>query len=179
MSLRSRLIQLGAAGALLGAAVMLAPLESGRAPQLTPYADVGGVKTWCYGETAGVPKAVYTLQECDQLLLQSVHKHWVGIRHELPQDAPQSVQEAGISVAYNVGVSGFLWELNEHRQRVPSRLVLRLRARDWAGFCAAIEAPFRGTRGVAQGYKATVQGRPVRGLENRRREEARVCRRDL
>ena len=178
MRLPDRLKALGAAGALLCAAVLLAPLESGTEPQLTPYYDVGGVRTWCYGETAGVPKAVYTTQECDKLLLQSVQRHWEGIKHVIPEDAPLGVHVAAISVTYNVGIRGFLYEQQAGRI-VPSRLVQRLRARDWEGFCTAVGAPFQARHGVALGYKATVQGRPHRGLANRRAQEVQVCRRGL
>jgi hypothetical protein len=91
MSLRSRLIGLGALGFLATAGAILGPMESGpKGPQLVPYDDIGGVPTWCYGETAGAPKARYTVPECDQLLLQSVRKHWDGIKHTVPENAPQS-----------------------------------------------------------------------------------------
>lgn len=178
MRLPDRLKALGAAGALLCAALLLVPLESGTEPQLTPYYDVGGVRTWCYGETAGVPKAVYTTQECDKLLLQSVQRHWDGIKHVIPEDAPMGVHVAAISVTYNVGIRGFLYE-QRNGVTVPSRLVQHLRARDWEGFCTAVGAPFEARHGVAQGYKATVQGRPHRGLANRRAQEVQACRRGL
>lgn len=178
-SLRNRLINLGASGAILGAAAFLGPIESGsRGPQLFPYADIGGVATWCYGETTGQPKARYTATECDALLLKSVQKHWAGISMYVPEDAPKSVKEAMISVAYNVGPSGWAWELRKD-QKVPSRFRVALARKDWQGACAAITAPWQGTYGTAKGYKATVKGKPSRGLENRRAREAVLCRADL
>ena len=180
MSLRSRLIALGAVGFLATAGAFLGPIESGpRGPQLTPYADIGGVKTWCYGETAGRAKVRYTVPECDRQLLDSMSKHWAGIEHKVPEHAPASVKAGMLSVAYNVGVSGFLWELDAHRRRVPSRFIEPLAAGDWEAACAAIGAPWRGKHGIALGYKATVRGKPIRGLENRRKAEEALCRQDL
>lgn len=170
MSLRQRLMYLGASGLILGASTFLAPLEvlpSG--PNLTPYDDIGGVSTWCYGETGGRPKTQYTLAECDAMLLVSVQKHWDGIKDAVPYDAPQSVKEAMTSVAYNVGVAGW-------RHPVFTR---PLAGGDWKGACAAITAPWQGKRGVAKGFKATVKGKPARGLENRRAKEYKLCMRDL
>lgn len=180
MSLRSRLITLGAVGFLATAGSFLGPIESGpKGPQQVPYSDIGGVKTWCYGETAGTTKARYTVAECDTLLLQSMRKHWVGIEHVVPESAPQGVKAAMLSVAYNVGVQGFLWELDAQGRRVPSRFIKPLAAKDWAATCRAITAPWQGKHGIALGYKATVKGKPVRGLENRRKAEGALCRQDL
>lgn len=180
MSLRQRLVVLGAAGFLATAGAFLGPIESGpRGPQLTPYADIGGVPTWCYGETAGAPKPRYTVAECDQQLILSMHKHWVGIQHAVPQSAPQSVKAGMLSVAYNVGVSGFLWELDARGRRVPSRFLQPLASGDWEAACSEITAVWQGKHGVALGYKATVRGKPIRGLENRRKKEYSLCRQDL
>lgn len=180
MSLRNRLITLGAVGFLATAGAFLGPAESGRSgPQLTPYDDIGGVKTWCYGETAGTPKARYTLAECDAELIRSMQRHWDGIKHVVPQAAPESVKAGMLSVAYNVGVSGFLWELDAQGRRVPSRFVLPLKQGRWEAACAAITASWKGKHGIALGFKATVKGKPIRGLENRRKAEGALCRQDL
>lgn len=175
MSLRTRLVNLGAAGVVLGAAVFLGPTE---APVLKPYQDIGGVKTWCYGETLGIPKPSYTLEECDQSLIDATTRHWEGITRYVPQDAPLSVKEAMLSVAYNTGVGGWAWE-KRGGKNVPSRFRESLLKGDWKGTCAAIIAPWQGAKGVAKGYKATVKGAPVRGLENRRAKEYKLCVRDL
>lgn len=180
MQLRQRLIVLGAAGFLATAGSFLGPVESGpKGPQLAPYNDIGGVPTWCYGETAGTPKPRYTVAECDLLLLQSMRKHWDGIKHVVPEKAPQSVKAGMLSVAYNVGVSGFLWELDAQGRKVPSRFRAPLAAGDWQAACRAITAPWQGKHGVALGFKATVKGKPVRGLENRRKRELAICLQDL
>lgn len=179
MNLKTRLLGLGAAGFLAIAGSFLGPIESGPSgPQLKPYADMGGVKTWCYGETAGPAKAQYTVPECDAALVRSMQKHWSGISHAVPAHAPASVKASMLSVAYNVGVRGFLYEWNGS-YNVTSRFVHALAKDDWAGACKAITAPWKGKHGVALGFKATVKGTPVRGLENRRKAEEAMCRQDL
>lgn len=176
MQLRRRLIALGAVGAVLSAAAFLGPIESGpKGPQLEVYHDIGGVPTWCYGQTVGQPKARYTTQECDQDLLRAVSTYHAGVMRFVPPEAPHSVQAAMTSVAYHTGVGGWAWS----RTGVPSPFRAPLAAHDWEATCAAIIAPWEGRHGVALGYKATVNGKPVRGLENRRRAEYRLCVEDL
>lgn len=178
-TLRERLISLGATAMLASAGMAIATAEApGGRPNLTPYDDIGGVRTWCYGETAGSPKAVYTVSECDQQLLKSVQAHWDGIKPFIPAEAPSSVKESMLMLAYNTGVAGWKWEGSGSTLR-PSRLRVALAKHDWEGTCRAITAPWQGKYGVAKGYKATARGKPVRGLENRRAKEAEICRRDL
>lgn len=178
-TLRERLISLGATAMLASAGMAIATAEApGGRPNLTPYDDIGGVRTWCYGETAGTPKGVYTVAECDQQLMQSVQQHWDGIAPFIPREAPQSVKESMLVLAYNTGVAGWKWE-GSGSARVPSRFRVALAKHDWEGTCRAITAPWRGKYGVAKGYKATARGKPSRGLENRRAKEAAICRRDL
>lgn len=165
-SLRERLILLGGTGAILSSALLIGPAEGLRQ---VPYTDIGGVKTWCYGQTVGHPKARYTVQECDAELLRTVAVYHKGVMLVLPAEAPKSVQAALTSVAYNVGLQG----INHPVLQEP------LARGDWQAVCAAIEAPWKGRYGVAKGFKATVNGRPVKGLENRRAQEAAVCRQDL
>lgn len=162
-------------GVVYNAAEFIGPKEALRT---VPYKDIGGVTTWCYGQTVGAPKARYTAQECAEDLLRTVQGYWAGIERYVPQEAPQSVKAAMVSVAYNVGVSGWAWEYVDGR-KVPSRFRVALAARDWEATCHAIQAPWQGKYGVAQGYKATVQGKPVRGLENRRWAEYRFCMEDV
>jgi GH24 family phage-related lysozyme (muramidase) len=77
-------------------------------------------------------------------------------------------------VTYNTGVRGFLVDAGK-----PSRFIAPLAAGDWEAACRAISEPWKGKHGIALGYKATVKGKPVRGLENRRKHEDTVCRQDL
>ena len=170
MALRDRLLAAGATGAILLASTLLGPLESGPAgPQLVPYRDIGGVPTWCFGETRGTPKKRYTDAECTSLLRQSVERHWSGIKAYVPESAPESVKASMISVAYNVGVRGWIHPL----------FTVPLAVHDWQGACNAITADWKGKHGIAKGFKATVNGKPVRGLENRRKKEYSLCVQDL
>lgn len=164
-ALRNRLVNLGASGAILLASAFLGPTEELRT---VPYTDIGGVPTWCYGQTVGAPKARYTVAECDADLLRSVGAYVAGIK-PYTAGAPASVVAAMVSVQYNTQAPG-----------KPHALFLAPLARkDWRAACAAITAPWRGKYGVAKGFKATVQGKPVRGLENRRAKEYTLCVTDL
>ena len=166
MSLRQRLIALGAGAALAASAAFIGQKEG---LSLVPYDDIGGVPTWCYGETVGHQKARYTVKECDTLLLKRVEYFHTGVMQFTPKAAPASVQAALTSVAYNVGLGG-----------IKHPVIMEPLARgDWYGTCAALEAPWKGKHGVAKGFKATVAGEPVRGLELRRKAEAALCREDL
>jgi GH24 family phage-related lysozyme (muramidase) len=165
MQLRNRLVNLGATGALLSASLFLGPVEELR---LVPYDDIGGVSTWCYGQTVGIPKARYSVRECDVDLLRTVDRYVQAIK-PYTAGAPASVVAAMVSVQFNTQAPG-----------KPHKLFLdRLAAKDWQGACQAITAPWRGKLGVSKGFKATVQGKPVRGLENRRYKEYTLCVSDL
>lgn len=172
MSLKQRLLVWGlpaflaAAGAGIGLHEGLPKPVAGQYPV---YTDVGGVPTWCYGQTGKPEKASYSLAECDALLAKDVLARWQKIAPSIPEEAPDSVKQTMLSIAYHVGVTG--WK---------HPVFLRpLAAHDWRGTCAAIVAPWQGKHGIAKGFKATVQGRPHKGLENRRAEEYRQCVKDL
>lgn len=148
----------------------------------TPYTDIGGVKTWCYGQTVGVPKARYSVAECDADLVKTVTEYHAAVMQYLPKTAPQSVQVGFTSVAYNVGKSGWRGSLvtrNGKKTWVPAPYMEAIADGNWVAACMAISAPWQGSKGLAQGYKATVKGKPARGLENRRRDETAVCLEDL
>lgn len=166
MNLRNRLLALGASGFLATAGAFIG-LKEGLV--LHPYADVGGVQTWCYGQTGKGAKATYTMQECDATLLKDITKRWEQMSPSIPVEAPASVKASMLSVGYHVGVAGW---------RHPVFLK-PLAAHDWRGTCNAIVAPWQGKHGVSKGFKATVQGKPHKGLENRRAEEYRLCVKDL
>ena len=162
MRLRQRLVSLGAGGALLLAAAFIGEKEG---VSLVPYKDIGGVNTWCYGQTVGHSKARYTAQECDTDLLGSVRGYHKAVMQELPADTPASVQAAFTSAAYNAGV-------NRWRK---SQMPVLARKGLWKAACDVLIQP----RGVSRAWVATVNGKPVRGLENRRRAEHALCLEDL
>ena len=173
MNLRNRLLMIGlptflaAAGASTG---LHEGLPKATASGLYPvYADVGGVDTWCYGQTGTAQKDLYTLAECDKLLAEDVVARWARIAPVIPDEAPDSVKAAMLSISYHVGVAGWKHPV----------FLKPLAAHDWRATCAAIVAPWPGKYGIAKGFKATVKGVPHRGLGNRRAEEYRQCVKDL
>lgn len=97
---------------------------------LTPYVDMVGVKTWCWGETKGTPKAKYTRDECDSILTARVNRDYYGqivqCSPKLPS-APISVQASMISGSYNFGV----------RAWCNSTAARMIRAENWRGACEA------------------------------------------
>lgn len=159
------------AGALAATVGLLGTLEG---VKLYPYLDVGGVPTVCMGSTHDVEWRPYTARECSEKALSEVQVYWDGVLAKAPPETPGSVLGAMTSVAYNVGVRG--WAVEAGRD---SRFVLALRNKDWVAACAAITAPWQGRYGVSQGYKATVGGKPHKGLENRRAAEYNFCMEDL
>ena len=112
MTLRQRLIQAalvvglsGAAGtgALITGAEFIGNKEGERREV---YLDLGGVPTWCFGQTVGTPKARYTAQECAEDLLRSTRKYHTSVMRYLPQSAfasddvaaPVNINKASIFV---------------------------------------------------------------------------------
>lgn len=164
--LKQRLLAMGLTSALAAGASYVALKEG---VSYTPYLDGGGVRTWCYGQTVGTAKARYTVQKCDRDLVQMYLEYHKAIELYVPESAPASVHAAFTSLAINTGKSGW----------VNTRFTVPLGKRDWLAACNAIEAPWKGKLGVAKGYKATIQGKPSKGLENRRRDDAAYCRSGL
>lgn len=166
MELVKRLMALGLASSVAAGAAYIASKEG---VSYTPYADLGGVTTWCYGQTVGTAKPRYSVQECDQDLVLMYREYHTAIELYVPPDAPASVHAAFTSLAINIGKTGW----------VHARFTGPLSRRDWLAACNAIEAPWKGRHGVSRGYKATINGTPSRGLENRRRDDAAYCRSGL
>lgn len=157
---------LGLASSLAAGAAYIATKEG---VSYVPYLDGGGVKTWCYGQTVGTAKARYTVQECDKDLVSMYLEYHKAIELYVPKSAPASVHAAFTSLAINAGKTGW-----KH-----VRFTEPLARGDWLAACNAIEAPWKGKHGVSRGYKATINGTPSRGLENRRRDDAAYCRSGL
>lgn len=164
--IKKRLLQFGATGVLAASAAGVYHLEG---EVRHPYADAGGVATVCMGSTVFQSKASYTAEECVELLVRDTKTHLDAVLRVAPKDTPQSVLEAMVSVSYNVGAGGFL----------RSPMLEPLVNGDWQAACSAIAAPWKTSKGVAMGYRATVQLVPHKGLENRRAKEYAVCVRDL
>jgi lysozyme len=149
----ARNIAAGAAGAAAIAAALIpfvGPMEGLR---LDPYYDIGGVLSWCYGETAGKPPSDLTKEKCDLLLQRSLVKHAGPILECLPADAPYRVKLAFSSFGYNVGV----------KAACGSSAARAARAGDYAAACEGL---------MKWVY---VKGVEIRGLKLRRQKERKLC----
>jgi lysozyme len=145
-----------AAGGGIGAAItlaiaLLAPWEG---KSNDPYRDIVGVWTVCFGETR-VPMRRYSDAECIAMKRRAVeHDFAPAVFRCVPElrDRPNQAA-ASISLAYNIGTSGFC----------KSTAARRFNAGDWRGGCEAI------------GRFNRAGGKIVRGLVNRRAAEVRLC----
>lgn len=125
---------------------------------LTPYRDIVGVLTWCYGETEGTPKASYTEAECSNMLRSRLMVYHSRLLPYFTDDTralrlPPKRHAAFDSLSYNVGTAG----------AGKSTAVRRLNAGNIAGACQAITWWNRAGQRV------------IRGLVNRRAEEKELC----
>lgn len=149
---------LGAAGiaaALAIAAPFAVPLkERWEGRSLDPYQDIVGVWTVCYGETR-VEMRRYTPAECTAMLDRAYREDFgPAVLRCAPAlaDKPRALA-ASVSLAYNIGTSAFC----------RSTAARRFNAGDIRGGCEAMK------RWNMAG------GRVIRGLVNRRADEARLC----
>jgi lysozyme len=140
-------------GAIVLAVATIAPWEGKRND---PYLDIVKVRTVCYGETR-VPMRRYSDQECLAMLQKAVEQDYAPAVFKcvpsLKDPARANQAAASISLAYNIGTSGFC-------KSTAARL---MNAGDWKGGCLAI----------ARFNKAG--GRVIQGLVNRRADEVRLC----
>lgn len=152
-------------GAIAGAAVMaaaaafVAPWEG---LYTTPYRDLVGVLTVCYGETEGV-KATdrYTPVQCRDMLAKKLPRYYSEISAcwgpEVEAKLTDNMRIAFTSGAYNFGSGAFC----------KSSMVTRLKLGDFKGACDALLLYNR------------AGGHVVRGLVNRRNAERKLCREGL
>lgn len=148
------------AGAAAGVGVVVAlalPLvASWEGLRTSPYKDLIGKPTVCYGET-NVEMREYTRVECEAMLQKSLAKYAGPVLDCLPTNAPLSVKAAFTSLAYNNGVA----------KVCPSNTAAAARAGHYAQACNMLLA----------WNKARVKGKlvPVQGLTNRRKAERELC----
>jgi lysozyme len=146
---RSRIVNgatwLAAATALVAAAEGLATYT---------YPDVGGVPTYCYGETQGAEWGkTYTKEQCDEQLSKRLVEFNRGVDSCVSVDLPDTRRAALVSLAYNIGVPAFC----------RSTAVRKLNSGDVQGGCDAILMWNK------------VNGIVWRGLVNRREKERALC----
>lgn len=126
---------------------------------LKPYRDLVGVVTVCYGETEGVKMtdAPRTPQQCRDMLAAKLPRYYGEIAVCWGQEVEDALSDeeriAYVSGAYNFGSGGFC----------RSSMVARLKVGDRAGACHALRLYNR------------AGGKVVRGLDNRRRAEEKLC----
>ncbi|HEY1847057.1 MAG TPA: lysozyme [Buttiauxella sp.] len=151
--LRNTLLGLSGASALTLAGVMIPELEGVR---YTPYYDVAGVLTVCYGHTGKDIMAgkKYTPEECRQMLDKDLQPFALAVERAVIVPADEYQKAALITFSYNVGISAFqrsslLRELNAGRFEQACE---GLKKWTWAG------------------------GKQWKGLMNRREVEYEVCR---
>lgn len=119
----------------------------------TPYRCSAGVLTIGYGHTVGVyPGQTITKAAATQLLAKDLLYFERGVKKLVPQ-ATQGEFDAMVSIAFNMGIGGFIKTgiANKHRTASPQQTANYLR------------------------YKGiTAKGRVLQGLVNRRRAEAQL-----
>lgn len=136
------------------AALVVAFVQFSEGNRPTPYKDVAGIQTVCYGSTKNVdPSRTYTQKECEERLINDLTSHAEGVKACVTQPMTTGQLAAFTSFAYNVGVNRFC----------ASTLVEKFNAGDAAGACAELK------RWVHAG------GKVQRGLVIRRDAEYKMC----
>lgn len=136
---------------LLAAGALVKPWEGYSA---TPYVDMVGVATYCYGDTDKPTKARYTEQECAEKLSSRLGQFMVGMTHCIDVPLRQNEWAAVLSWSYNVGVGA----------ACRSTLVRKINAgQPAAAWCPELD------KWVYAG------GKRVQGLANRRAAERAMC----
>lgn len=122
-----------------------------------PYNDIVGVRTVCIGETENIQERKYSVDECKALLAQKLPRYYGEIAQCWGQDVENNLTDnmriAFVSGAYNFGSGAFC----------KSSMVRLLKAGDRRGACHALRLYNR------------AGGRVVKGLDNRRRAEEKLC----
>jgi lysozyme len=124
--------------------------------KLTPYKDLIGKPTVCFGET-NVEMKPYTRPECEAMLQRSLAKYAGPVIDCLPPAAPLSVKAAITSLAYNTGPVN----------ACSSSAAQAARAGDYPAACDKL----------LLWDKARINGKlvAVKGLTNRRKAERELC----
>ena len=144
-------IAAAAAGVIALATMVVKPWEG---VSLTPYTDIVGVQTVCYGQTGPAASKSYTLAECDEMLRSDLGKRLTALGKCIHQPLRENEMAALLSWSYNVGTAA----------ACGSTLVRKVNAGAApAEFCPELLKWNR------------AGGREVRGLTNRRKAEMALC----
>jgi len=146
----------GLAGAALTAAVVF--ITGWEGIYTKPYYDSVGVLTVCIGETEadGINfKKKFTVQDCKDEFAKLLPKYDDGMRACLhpPRPITDNMHIAFVSAAYNIGIDGFCH----------SSMVRNTNAGRFQDACHSLRAWNKGA------------GRVIKGLDNRRRAEEKLC----
>jgi lysozyme len=152
--MKAKLIGGAAVAAVLAlSATLVKPWEGYSA---TPYKDIVGVVTVCYGSTNGVQNKTYTLEECEATLHTELGQYLVGAANCIGKPLTENEWAAVLSWTYNVGVSAACKStLIRQINRGEPASVWCYELRRWV---------------YVKGRK-----KPVRGLANRREAELAMC----
>lgn len=147
----------GVAAACAAAALACLPLtKSSEGERLKPYRDPANIVTWCYGETHGLRKTVYTDAECSQLLQTRLAKQYApGIARCLPEVTGKDrikVFAALLDASYNAGMGGVCG----------SPMARYIHQGHWVSACNAFSDPYRVDGMLIHGWfaSATYRGKP-------------------
>ncbi|AIR62131.1 lysozyme [Cedecea neteri] len=151
-SLKKKLAGLGAASALTIASFVIPELEGVRH---TPYYDVVGVLTVCYGHTGAdiIKSKKYTEEECQAMLDKDILPFARSVERSVKVPTDEYQKATLISFSYNVGVRAF--------ER--SSLLRQINAGNYQAACD----------GLRQWIYAS--GKQWQGLMNRREVEHEIC----
>lgn len=151
MQISKRVMAAISAAALSIASAMIVDLEG---VEYTPYYDVAGVLTVCYGHTGNdIEDRAYSEEECQELLDSDLTRIASLIDPNISADISVTQRAALYSFAYNVGPTAF----NK------STLLKKLNANHMTGACSELH------RWIYAG------GKKWKGLMNRREIEEAVC----
>ncbi len=150
--MKAKIIGASAAAVIALAATTLVQPWEGYSP--TPYIDMVGVATYCYGDTSRPDKAVYTQQECAEKLNSRLGSYLTSVSKCITVPLGERQWAAVLSWTYNVGVAA----------ACNSTLVRKVNdGQPAATWCPELE------RWVYAG------GKRVKGLANRRAAERAMC----
>ncbi|WP_033580998.1 lysozyme [Dickeya chrysanthemi] len=150
--IKNRLITAATGGAM---AIAVALIQNFEGVRYTPYRDVVGVLTVCYGHTGPdiIPRKTYTEAECQALLRSDLQPVLATIDQVVTVPMPDTRRAALASFSYNVGTGAL----------TRSTMLRKLNAGDTSEACDEL----------LRWNKAG--GREWRGLTNRREVERELC----
>lgn len=156
----SKVAKRSALAALVGtccAAILYVTVPREEGTEYRAYRDVVGVLTICTGDTRDVHSGqVATKADCEERLTRQLIAHARPILAcvpELSESGRDYQRAASVSLAYNIGPTGFC----------RSTVARKFRAHDWRGGCNAFLAWDK------------AGGRTITGLHNRRVRERAIC----